>query len=686
MTSPRQKKAGWPIPENPSTALKCVTLKIPDDLLFEAAFIGAVFELSKWWNWDKSYEPGDTRATEAAALWRALLIEHMRFGTCEELGIGATCEGCKMRIGDITFSINTEFDDTLLPADGRTISGIEHAELWGVIAEQFKSGSDPEQPPTEDSIITLPNLVERFPRGANYLTAGQAVAGITGGESTVTLSQSQMPAHSHTGTTSAARAELMRVMHSAGTNTSSANHAVGRGSGTFDDKTNNVWPGSQHNHSFTTSSAGGGKAHENKPPFVNLYPYIKVKPCEHSAGGQPTMIRQKPDDTCVLQVSYNGGLSWADAFDYDLCRPPDYSTSATLLEQWTQVINAWDAVLEGYDGTPQSVWADAVYGDTNDGVRDDALCFGLDAYIRNLRQAAIEIDARRRQGVINQLGIIAALMGLVAGAAGLGFALPIFAILGGKWFLLSMGMGAFGVIIAQTTLEFPAGWQEDDDLVNDLVCCMYTSLAGQTLSYGAFIAAVQACETFQEDNPLMQLLSIASDSSDSYVGLVDFIGEVYDATLADPDIVFPCPCTQDNEPECEGFNITWSSVGATPPGWTGEKDNGAGEIIGEWTRANNTNWTHPTWMGGTIELDFGGECVISNLQITVDYGTTNQQSLLIYGWINGVKTTLNSAFWPAKITNPTTRTLAWNGNQTVSKIAFRAWGNGITIKNTRMNQ
>jgi len=78
MSSKRQKNKGWILPD-PITGydLIDVCLKIPDEQRYRAAFWGTVWELGKWWNWEKTYTPGDTRAKEAAEYWRELLITYM---------------------------------------------------------------------------------------------------------------------------------------------------------------------------------------------------------------------------------------------------------------------------------------------------------------------------------------------------------------------------------------------------------------------------------------------------------------------------------------------------------------------------------------------------------------------------------------------------------------------------------
>jgi hypothetical protein len=83
MTSKRQRQAGYLLPD-PQTGypLVCVQLMIPDHPRYRAALRGQLKALGDWWTWEKSYQPGDRRATIAAQLWRELLHQYLTIGEC----------------------------------------------------------------------------------------------------------------------------------------------------------------------------------------------------------------------------------------------------------------------------------------------------------------------------------------------------------------------------------------------------------------------------------------------------------------------------------------------------------------------------------------------------------------------------------------------------------------------------
>lgn len=84
MTSEAQKNAGYLLPEQiTGHDLICVRLRIPNVREYRAALRGALKSLTEWWNWEKSYQSGDTRATQAATYFRELINDYLIFEDCE---------------------------------------------------------------------------------------------------------------------------------------------------------------------------------------------------------------------------------------------------------------------------------------------------------------------------------------------------------------------------------------------------------------------------------------------------------------------------------------------------------------------------------------------------------------------------------------------------------------------------
>ena len=121
-----------------------------------------------------------------------------------------------------------------LSCNGDAINRTTYSDLFDLLAEQYGSGDG-------NDTFNLPNI-----NNNNFIRAsdGDVNLGVTGGEDRVTLTLSQIPAHTHV--------------------------YAGSSSGSDD---NTEAEGSQ---SLTSGSTGGGQSHENKPEYVNSQWIIKV--------------------------------------------------------------------------------------------------------------------------------------------------------------------------------------------------------------------------------------------------------------------------------------------------------------------------------------------------------------------------------------------------------------------------
>ena len=176
-------------------------------------------------------------------------------------------------VGDYKWSCKTSDADRWLVCDGRSVSRQVYQDLFQVIGSSFGA-------PDDDETFKLPDF-----RGRVMGAIGQGLsltnrnAGDSLGAETHTLTQNEMPQHSHTGTTDASG------LHSNTTNAtggSSAGLVIKDGNGTPGTIDNNggeintsanpialtVNADGTHVHTFTTNTAGSGHPHNNMQPTL----------------------------------------------------------------------------------------------------------------------------------------------------------------------------------------------------------------------------------------------------------------------------------------------------------------------------------------------------------------------------------------------------------------------------------
>ena len=145
------------------------------------------------------------------------------------------------------------------------------------------------------SITVVPDLRDRFIVGAD-VNGGATLYEVnnTGGTNSVTLTESQMPNHRHSGSTNFDGTHSHPMNYTSvvaktqglteGVMISSEEHTDGNDDWYNDNATSTKGISSlransagSHNHGFNTNYTGGGTAHENRPPYYALAFIMRVK-------------------------------------------------------------------------------------------------------------------------------------------------------------------------------------------------------------------------------------------------------------------------------------------------------------------------------------------------------------------------------------------------------------------------
>jgi microcystin-dependent protein len=207
-----------------------VLLTFPNVDWYKWNIAGAINQLTLDFNWSEDGDVGVSFAIEEAKK----TLEGMVFMAFNPIPIGL-----------IHPYASSVLPDGYLLCDGATVAAADYPELFAVIGYSFGgAGAD----------FNLPDLVDRTIIGSS----GSFAFGTTGGDATVTLDVSEMPAHSHTDT---GHVHTIPLITSA-----PAQAGVGfAGNVTVPLLTMNTGTASAN-----LTDTGGGGAHENMQPYIAL--------------------------------------------------------------------------------------------------------------------------------------------------------------------------------------------------------------------------------------------------------------------------------------------------------------------------------------------------------------------------------------------------------------------------------
>lgn len=161
---------------------------------------------------------------------------------------------------------------------GQAISRTTYAPLFSLMGTTYGTGDG-------STTFNLPDLRGRSPFGkddmggsaANRITtAGASIDGTTlgaaGGAQNVTLNSTQIPGHTHTGTTDSGGVDHTHSYQVA-SGVGFFQPGAGGAYNTVVGATSGGASAYLHTHTFTTGSTGGGGAHTNMPPAI-IMPFI----------------------------------------------------------------------------------------------------------------------------------------------------------------------------------------------------------------------------------------------------------------------------------------------------------------------------------------------------------------------------------------------------------------------------
>jgi len=158
---------GYLTPDTIPDNTVCYSIRIPNDYLLVAAFMGAISELFKPENWEVF---GELSPDETAAAWLPIYET-----VAENRGF--------CMLGSIVAFATSSMPSGVLLCDGQTYNRTDYPALYAILAGTFINDAD---------TFHVPDLRQQFVRGETLANIGSA-----GGADNVNLSLSNLPTHDH---------------------------------------------------------------------------------------------------------------------------------------------------------------------------------------------------------------------------------------------------------------------------------------------------------------------------------------------------------------------------------------------------------------------------------------------------------------------------------------------------------
>lgn len=299
-------------------------------------------------------------------------------------------------------------------------------------------------------------------------------------------------------------------------------------------------------------------------------------------------LRQNPDNSCLIEQSIDGGLSWSDAFDLSLCSSiVDGSNPQTILNNfYTTTYNTYQNYVyqnyvSNYINSVTDIAPELGYGDADDEYRDDALCYALGKFVDSVCNQANEYfnsvnDTANDLRVA--LALAAAVVGIIAlGASGVGTPAAVILAADATMWAAGIGLGsALGGVLFDHWSETNQSAYNDDQAKQDIVCCLYNNLAGIDFDQDDFIAAFNCTGLSTNATAIYDAAAILAQENATYASMVSNMS--YGLAAAKAGLLPECLCQ------------TWCYV-LTGSDFVAVETNGYTLAV-----ASGSDWTYSDWI------------------------------------------------------------------------------------------
>jgi len=289
----------------------------------------------------------------------------------------------------------------------------------------------------------------------------------------------------------------------------------------------------------------------------------------NDCGAEIMEFRDNPVDSCEVQYSTDGGLTWDTMFRKDNCLPATSSTDIT--NTYTDITNVStnNTTYAGdiLNNAPDWVWVDSD--------SDKALCWAIDFYVDFVCDFAV---TQIQSGNVTRREDNDWLDDLADGIAGAVIAALVF-FSSNPITLPAAAVGAIGwasVLLVEEVWDWLVGkdWEdfEDDDAKHDVKCIMYHAMKGQTPDFNVWRDSLEDFEILGEaQKSIGGMVHEMNQSVDVFINYMILMEELNDVLAILPEC--DCPDRWEHEWDFLNFDREAWYIGGSPPYYGSFVDN-----------------------------------------------------------------------------------------------------------------
>jgi len=246
------------------------------------------------------------------------------------------------------------------------------------------------------------------------------------------------------------------------------------------------------------------------------------------------LLRQNPDNSCILEQSVDEGENWTTAFDFSLCISGSTKTILNLT-----IKNEMNILIQTWNDNSQDitlVFLNLEYTGTGSDVgRNNALCYAITTYVQMVAEAAAS-------GVDDGNFITDAVTWIIDTADNIFSVVATFLPFGNMlaWSISQIADRIVEAIQPGST----AGNFLDTDAQQVVVCCMYENLvpvvSGESVQFTDWQNALDGCSFTGNADKIGNVVASTLTDSTSYLALMQLWSSAVTVQFADHDL--DCDC------------------------------------------------------------------------------------------------------------------------------------------------